>query len=85
MKTVLLIGWGRGLGRVTAEKLAVAGHRVVLVARTSAAAETAAHQIQQVAPGVVARRVLACSPAPRGPTGARSPAALRCAGPEAKV
>lgn len=46
-KTVLLTGGGRGLGRVTAEKLAVAGHRVLLTARTSVAAQTAVDQIRQ--------------------------------------
>ncbi|TQM61860.1 SDR family NAD(P)-dependent oxidoreductase [Humibacillus xanthopallidus] len=44
-KTVLLTGGGRGLGRVTAEKLAVAGHRVLLTARTGIAAQTAVDQI----------------------------------------
>ena len=46
-KTVLLTGGGRGLGRITAEKLAVAGHRVLLTARTSVAAQTAVDQIRQ--------------------------------------
>jgi NAD(P)-dependent dehydrogenase (short-subunit alcohol dehydrogenase family) len=46
-KTVLLTGGGRGLGRVTAEKLAIAGHRVLLTARTSAAAKAAVDQIRQ--------------------------------------
>jgi NAD(P)-dependent dehydrogenase (short-subunit alcohol dehydrogenase family) len=46
-KTVLLTGGGRGLGRVTAEKLAVAGHRVLITARTSIAAQTAVDQIRQ--------------------------------------
>jgi len=41
MTTILITGGGRGLGRVTAEKLAAAGHRVLLTARTLAAAETA--------------------------------------------
>lgn len=45
MKTVLISGGGRGLGRVTAEKLAVLGHRVILVARTPAAAHTARDEI----------------------------------------
>ena len=44
-KTVLLTGGGRGLGRAAAEKLARSGHRVILVARTSAAAEAAAEAI----------------------------------------
>jgi NAD(P)-dependent dehydrogenase (short-subunit alcohol dehydrogenase family) len=46
-KTVLLTRGGRGLGRITAEKLAVAGHRVLLTARTSVAAQTAVDQIRQ--------------------------------------
>lgn len=52
MKTVLVTGGGRGLGRVTAEKLAVLGHRVILVARTSVAAETARDEIQRRHPHV---------------------------------
>ncbi len=47
MKTVLITCGGRGLGRVTAEKLAVAGDRVVLVARTPEAAEAAAGEIRR--------------------------------------
>jgi len=46
VKTVLITGGGRGLGRVTAQKLAEAGCRVILVARTAAAAEAAAKQIR---------------------------------------
>lgn len=46
MKTLVVTGGGRGLGRVTAGKLARAGHHVVLVARTHAAAEGAAAQIR---------------------------------------
>jgi retinol dehydrogenase-12 len=46
MKTLVVTGGGRGLGRVTAEKLAHAGHRVVLVARIQAAAEAAAAEIR---------------------------------------
>ena len=45
MKTVLITGGARGLGRTTAEKLAAAGHRVVLVARTQERAEAAAEKI----------------------------------------
>ncbi|MGC8633518.1 MAG: SDR family NAD(P)-dependent oxidoreductase [Candidatus Limnocylindrales bacterium] len=52
MATILITGGGRGLGRVTAEKLAAAGHRVLLVARTSGAATVAADQIRQAHPGV---------------------------------
>jgi NAD(P)-dependent dehydrogenase (short-subunit alcohol dehydrogenase family) len=46
MSTVMITGGGRGLGRVTAEKLAVAGHRVILAARTQEAAESAAGMIR---------------------------------------
>jgi len=53
MKTVLLTGGGRGLGRVTAEKLALAGHRVILVARTTRAATSAAEEIRRNHPGVL--------------------------------
>lgn len=45
MKTVLVTGGGRGLGRATAEKLAVLGHRVILVARNPASAEATVEQI----------------------------------------
>ncbi len=47
MKTILLTGGGRGLGRVTAEKLAAAGHRVLLTARTPTAAEAAVADIRR--------------------------------------
>lgn len=46
MKTPVVTGGGRGLGRVTAGKLARAGHHVVVVARTHAAAEGATAQIR---------------------------------------
>ena len=46
MKTPVVTGGGRGLGRVTAGKFARAGHRVVLIARTQAAAEVAAAEIR---------------------------------------
>ena len=46
MKTLVATGGGRGPGRVAAGKLARAGHHVVLVARTQAAAEAAAAQIR---------------------------------------
>lgn len=46
MKTLVATGGRRGPGRVTAGKLARAGHHVVLVARTQAAAEAASAQIR---------------------------------------
>jgi NAD(P)-dependent dehydrogenase (short-subunit alcohol dehydrogenase family) len=46
MKTLVATGGGRGPGRVAAGKLARAGHHVVLVARTQAAADAAAAQIR---------------------------------------
>ena len=46
MKTLAATGGRRGPGRVTAGKLAHAGHHVVLVARTQAAADAAAAQIR---------------------------------------
>ena len=53
MRTALVTGGGRGLGRVTAEKLAVAGNRVILVARTPEAAEAAAAGIRRIHPGAL--------------------------------
>ena len=53
MTTILITGGGRGLGRATAEKLAAAGHRVLLSARTPSAAETAAREIRQRHPGAL--------------------------------
>ena len=47
----MITGGGRGLGRVTAEKLAVAGHQVILVARTPEAAESAVEMIRHAHPG----------------------------------
>lgn len=47
----MITGGGRGLGRITAEKLAAAGHRVILVARTPKAAESAAGMIRHAHPG----------------------------------
>lgn len=44
-KSVLITGGGRGLGRVTAGKLAALGYRVLLVARTPVAAQTARDEI----------------------------------------
>ncbi len=46
MKTMVITGGGRGLGRMSAEKLARAGHQVVLVARTRTAADTASSEIR---------------------------------------
>ena len=51
MSTILITGGGRGLGRATAGTLAAAGHRVILVARTQAAAEAASGEIRGRAPG----------------------------------
>ncbi|MFZ0324230.1 MAG: SDR family NAD(P)-dependent oxidoreductase, partial [Actinomycetes bacterium] len=53
MKTVLITGGGRGLGRVTAAKLAVAGCRVILVARTATASKAAAQEIRGTHPEAV--------------------------------
>ena len=51
MTTVLVTGGGRGLGRVTAGKLAAGGHRVLLVARTEASAQPAVDAIRRDHPG----------------------------------
>jgi NAD(P)-dependent dehydrogenase (short-subunit alcohol dehydrogenase family) len=51
MSAILITGGGRGLGRVTAGKLAAAGHRVILVARTPAAAGGARDEIRHRHPG----------------------------------
>lgn len=51
MKTILMTGGGRGLGRAAADTLAAAGHRVVLVARTPAAASAASDGIRARHPG----------------------------------
>ena len=51
MKTILITGGGRGLGRATAAKLAADGHRVILVARRPDAAQTAAEEITRRHPG----------------------------------
>ncbi len=53
MATILITGGGRGLGRATADKLAAAGHHVLLTARTPSAAETAALEIRQRHPGAL--------------------------------
>ena len=52
---IMLTGGGRGLGRATAHKLAAAGHEVVLVARTQAAASSAASQIRAAAPNAIVK------------------------------
>lgn len=46
-KRVLLTGGGRGLGRVTAEKLATLGRHVLLVARTLTAAHSTVDEIRR--------------------------------------
>lgn len=46
-KRMLITGGGRGLGRVTAEKLAALGHHVLLVARTPSAARSAVEEIRR--------------------------------------
>jgi NAD(P)-dependent dehydrogenase (short-subunit alcohol dehydrogenase family) len=53
MQTILVTGAGRGLGRVTAEKLAAAGHHVVLHARRREAAEAAVTAIKAAHPSAV--------------------------------
>ncbi len=50
MTTVLITGGGRGLGRVTAGKLAAAGCRVILVARTAPAADRAVQEVRRAHP-----------------------------------
>jgi len=50
-RTIVVTGGGRGLGRATAEKLARAGHHVVLTARDRARGEQALAQIRGAAPG----------------------------------
>lgn len=50
MKTVLITGGGRGLGRATAEKLAAAGHHVLLTARDPGAGSRAVDQIRAALP-----------------------------------
>lgn len=51
MTTIVVTGGGRGLGRATADKLAAAGHRVILVARTPVAASAASDEIRRRHPG----------------------------------
>jgi len=53
MQTILVTGAGRGLGRATAEKLAAAGHHVVLHARRPEAAEAAAAAIRAGHPSAI--------------------------------
>jgi len=50
MKTILLTGGGRGLGRAAAVQLAVQGHRVVLTVRDAAAGQRVLAEIQKRAP-----------------------------------
>lgn len=52
-KRILLTGGGRGLGRVTAEKLATLGHHVLLVARTPTAAHSTVDEIRRRHPEAV--------------------------------
>ena len=52
-KRILLTGGGRGLGRVTAEKLAALGHHVLLVARTLPAAQSTVDEIRRRHPEAV--------------------------------
>ncbi len=52
-KRVLVTGGGRGLGRVTAEKLAARGDHVLLVARTPMAARSSVEEIRLRAPEAV--------------------------------
>ncbi|MDP1823545.1 MAG: SDR family NAD(P)-dependent oxidoreductase [Archangium sp.] len=47
---ILLTGGGRGLGRFTAQKLAEAGHEVLLTARDAAAGERAVDEIRAGSP-----------------------------------
>lgn len=57
MGTILVTGGARGLGKVTAEKLARAGHHVLLVARTQEKAAAAVREISpRVPPGTLSPR-----------------------------
>jgi NAD(P)-dependent dehydrogenase (short-subunit alcohol dehydrogenase family) len=59
MKTILITGGGRGLGRVTAEKLATAGHHVILTARDPEAGRQVLADIRAAMPAAkVETRVL---------------------------
>jgi retinol dehydrogenase 12 len=49
-KTVLITGGGRGIARVTAEKLAGQGHRVIMTVRAEQAGEAAVAAIQKMHP-----------------------------------
>jgi NAD(P)-dependent dehydrogenase (short-subunit alcohol dehydrogenase family) len=50
MATILLTGGGRGLGRLTAQKLCAGGHEVLLTARDSAAGQRAVTEILAAQP-----------------------------------
>lgn len=50
MKAVLITGGGRGLGKVTAARLAALGHRVLLTARDQPSADRAAAEIRRAHP-----------------------------------
>ncbi|HET8561646.1 MAG TPA: SDR family NAD(P)-dependent oxidoreductase [Marmoricola sp.] len=52
-KRVLLTGGGRGLGRVTAEKLVALGNQVVVAARTPSAAHATTEEILRMHPEAV--------------------------------
>lgn len=59
MKTILITGGGRGLGRATARRLATLGHRVLLTARAPKEGEAAAAEIRAAhPPAQVEARVL---------------------------
>jgi retinol dehydrogenase 12 len=55
MKTILITGGGRGLGRATAERLAALGHDVWLTARTPAAGTRAVDEIRAAHPSARVR------------------------------
>lgn len=55
MASVLLTGGGRGLGRLTAQTLAAAGHEVLLTARDPAAGQRAVEEIRAAVPAAKVR------------------------------